>query len=478
MPKHRRMRNVHTVARLRWAVLVAVPVIATVTSLTYYVSRDFHRSSTDTHNVKSQSVGGSPSASPAGSALPTPATLAATTPSPTQVDLSWTTTQPRLPNVRFGVYRDGQQLGVTGQNSFDDSSVRPRMTYSYFVRAIDGAGRAGAGRSNVVTITTPAVATSAPPALSLQPPSSFPGPATTGYQNAPGYPGSLVNCDNYTIKAGSTYKYCDFPGGLTVTVPNVTFIGCRFASNNVQDNDVRVAADNTTFSYDTFAPSAASSPPVAYGKGYQYGIIETDAFHLEVDHANFWGFGDAMQISDPTGSSPANLLIVRDSWIHDPSADGGVYHVDGILSNDGGSGYLTFDHNTISAPGNTNGLAMQTSGGGSSGTPYEHLTITNNYFSGFGYTVNTGDDTGSQYIVFTGNVWGTDIQPVFGPLYGSAMYTTPGLHNTWSNNRIYVAPGTTWMNSGNNGLYWWPTDGNPDNASQIIGHRSDFVPPQ
>jgi hypothetical protein len=173
------------------------------------------------------------------------------------------------------------------------------------------------------------------------------------------------------------------------------------------------------------------------------------------------------------------MLVVQDSWIHDPSAAGSSnqYHVDGILSNDGGTGYMTFNHNTISAAGNTNGLALQTSGGGSSGTPYEHVTVTNNFFSGFGYMVNTGGDTDSQHVVFTGNVWGTDFEPTFGPLYGSDMYTTPGLNNVWRGNTIYVTPGTSWMSARNNGLYWWPTDASPSNPRQIVGHKSDYSGP-
>lgn len=368
----------------------------------------------------------------------------------------------------YFIYRDQPRATVDRHSAFS---------------AATGAARPTAGPTHV-PIPTPTGPTATSPAThqatSTQSPSTFPGATNTGYISAPGYAGQLADCGNYTIQAGATYKYCDFPDGLGVTVPNVTFIGCRFASNSVLDADVRVAANNITFSYDTFEPSAVTSPPVAFGKGYQYGILETDAFRLEVDHANIWGFGNAMQITDDTaGSGLPNLLIVTDSWIHDPSADGGgQYHVDGILSNDGGTGNLTIHHNTITGDGNTNGLAMQTAGGGSSGTPYEHLTITNNYFSGYGYMVNSGGDTNSQYIVFTGNVWGTDIQPVFGPLYGNAMYTTAGLHNIWSNNKVYVTPGTSWMAAGNNGLYWWPSDGNPDNPQQIIGHATDFPAPQ
>jgi hypothetical protein len=325
-------------------------------------------------------------------------------------------------------------------------------------------------------------ATTSPGTTSTNPttPGGFPSAANTGYQNAPGYPGQLTGCGT-NLRAGATYQYCDFPDGLDVNRPNVTFIGCRFASNSVLDADVQVDANNITFSYDTFEPSAVSAPPVPYGSGYQYGINQTGPFQMTVEASNFWGFGEAVQLTDPDGSSQSNPLVIKDSYIHDPSAQGpdgpNQYHVDGILSNNGGASYMTITHNTISAPADTNALALQTSGGGSSGTPYSHITVTDNYFSGFGYMVNTGDDTNSIDMVFTGNVWGTNFEPGWGPLYGNAMYTNPGLGGIWRDNTIDVVPGTSWMAPGNNGLFWWPTDANPSSPGQIIGHKSDYPGP-
>ena len=322
-------------------------------------------------------------------------------------------------------------------------------------------------------------ATTSPGTTTTNPttPGGFPSAANTGYQNAPGYPGQLTGCST-NLRAGATYQYCDFPDGLDVSRPNVTFIGCRFASNAVLDADVQVDANNITFSYDTFEPSAVSAPPVPYGSGYQYGINQTGPFQMTVEASNFWGFGEAVQLTDPDGSSQSSPLVIKDSYIHDPSAQGpdgpNQYHVDGILSNDGGASYMTITHNTISAPADTNALALQTSGGGSNGTPYSHITVTDNYFSGFGYMVNTGGDTNSIDMVFTGNVWGTNFEPGWGPLYGNAMYTNPGLGGIWRDNTIDVVPGTSWMAAGNNGLFWWPTDSNPSSPGQIVGHKSDY----
>lgn len=319
-----------------------------------------------------------------------------------------------------------------------------------------------------------------PGAASPGTPAGFPDAADTGYQNAPGYPGALTRCST-NIRAGATYRFCDFPDGIDVNRPDVTFIGCRFASNDVLGADVRVDAPNVTFSYDTFEPSAVSAPPVPYGRGYQYGIDQDGPFRMTIESSNFWGFGEAIQLTDPDGSTESSPLLIENSYIHDPSAQGpsgpGQYHVDGILSNDGGSSFMTIKHNTIIANADTNALALQTSGGGSDGTPYNHIVVTDNYFSGFGYMVNTGGNTDSTDMVFTGNVWGTDFEPGWGPLYGDAMYTTRGLGGVWHDNTIHVVPGTGWMAAGNNGLFWWPTDANPSNPAQIIGHRSDYRGP-
>jgi hypothetical protein len=57
------------------------------------------------------------------------------------------------------------------------------------------------------------------------------------------------------------------------------------------------------------------------------------------------------------------------------------------------------------------------------------------------------------------------------------MFTTPGLGGVWRGNKLHVRPGTTWMAAGNNGLFWWPGDGNPSDPGQIIGHSSDYPGP-
>jgi hypothetical protein len=255
---------------------------------------------------------------------------------------------------------------------------------------------------------------------------------------------------------------------------NVTFIGCRFAADASDIADVWDYGSSIVFDYDTFEPNTVpigSEPispeavPVPNNQGYQYAVLEEGPGALSVDHSDIWGFANGIQFGS---SSRAQPVSVSNSWIHNPRDPGSSDHTDGIQDYSGGASYMVFSHNTIVGDGNTNALALQ------GATPYNQVAITGNYFAGYGYMVNSGSDMQDTNMTFTGNVWGTDIEPTWGPLYGSAMYTTPGLGSVWSGNTIYVAPGTSWMAPGNNGLYWWPTDSNPSNPGQIIGHANDY----
>jgi hypothetical protein len=413
---------------------------------------------------------------------PTPTGLTADAVSPSKVSLSWRPDSKRADVVSYNIYRDGKEIGTSKTVSFHNIRIKPATAYSYRVSARNAAGRVSQ-LSKAVYVKTPAAIASSPPLPSApSSPSGFPDATNTGYENAPGYPGHLTECANIVIRSNSTYKYCDFPDGLYIgaagTHPtNIQFIGCRFASNAVDDANVADYGSGIVFSYDTFEPSTVSpdaeptSPyaiPIANGQGYQYGIDQRYSGALTVDHSDIWGFAEAIQFDY---SSQAQPVIVSNTWIHNARSDAGVDHTDGILENYGGLSYMVFSHNSIVGDGNTNALALQ------GGPGYSHVTITSNYFSGYGYMVNSGANSKSTYMVFTGNVWGTDFEPYWGPLYGDAMYTTPGLGGVWRDNTIYVQPGTIWMSKLNSGLYWWPTDGNPSNPEQIVGHKTDYPGP-
>ena len=192
------------------------------------------------------------SASPAPTpASPAPAGLRATKVSSTRVRLDWSPLAAGLA-VTYQVYRDGKAIGTSTRARFSDTTVKSATTYRYAVSVLTAAGQPGT-LSPALKVTTP----------KPSPWSQFPGAANTGYQHAPGYPGHLTDCSNLAVQSNSTYKYCDFTDGLTVGngVVNVTFIGCRFASNDVEDANVADYGDGIKFSYDTFEPSTVPAGP-------------------------------------------------------------------------------------------------------------------------------------------------------------------------------------------------------------------------
>jgi hypothetical protein len=428
----------------------------------------------------------------------------------TKVSLSWQEST-RKAGMRFRIDRNGRLIATTTKTSFTDSHAWAGRRNIYRVSATDGGG-AVSPPSAPVTVpssdptstptaqasptaqpspsaspqasptasatASPTASASASPSPSasassssgVASPAGVAGASNTGYAHAPGYSGSLGNCSGITIQSNTTYSDCSFPGGVSVgssgsPVSNVTFSGDDFIGNNPQGALVLLFGNNITFSYDTFQPDL-SAPPATSTANYEYGLEADGAYYthvgqLEVDHSNLWGFGNAIDVTGSTQSAPQ---VYADNYIHDAdtlSAQG--YHVDGIgdLNSGDTDSYVTITGNTIVSAGNTNGIAYQYG-------PYDHFTITDNYFSGFGYMIHIGP-SGPTDSVFENNVWGTDVEPDWGPMYGWDNST-----NTWSGNKIDVVPGTTWMASANNGLYWWPTDGNPSSPSQVVGHTTDY----
>jgi hypothetical protein len=285
-------------------------------------------------------------------------------------------------------------------------------------------------------------------------PSGWPDATNTGYKNAPDYPGSLTNCPT-NIQSNTTYRFCNFANGLYIGSSsnhptNVTFYGCRFASNARNDANVAIYGDNITFEYSTFEPSTVSAPPVTYNQGYQYGIDLRYNGRVTINYSDFWGWGNGIQFGFSTQAKP---FVVKNSWFHDARDDGGIDHTDAILSNSGGPSYVVIDHNTIASVGNTQGLALQTE---PNGLHYDNIMITNNYFSGFGYTIALGENIpGDTNMTFTGNTFGTDFKPVYGVLYDDDTWIS-SQGNVWRNNKWRVVPGSYYTPVSDDGKYWWP----------------------
>jgi len=167
-----------------------------------------------------------------------------------------------------------------------------------------------------------------------------------------------------------------------------------------------------------------------------------------------WGFGNAIVFYATTAQ-----MNVTNNWIHDAvNASPLGYHTDGPGYINGGAGpsNVLIQGNTIASLGNTQGIALQ---GATSG--YSNIQVTGNYLSGFGYTAELANgSTSLTNSAFTNNVYGTDIEPVWGPLYG----LNAGSNTTWACNKIAIASGTSWTDGGGwtptsaiNGEYWIPT---------------------
>jgi hypothetical protein len=382
------------------------------------------------------------------------------------VSLGWTpSTSAGIAN--YEVFRNGTRLVVLGASAtgYRDTAVVQGNTYSYQVRAVDINGVASdfSGSVSVKVTATPAPEPAPTPTPTPTPaptptptptpvPSEFPGPTNTGYKNAPGYPGSLKACSS-AIQSNTTYSFCDFGavdvGSKANPVSNVTFYGCRFKDVAVNEALVKVYGDNLTFDYSSFEPAVAA-PPTPFNKSYQYGISANGSYYtfaqkFTVTNSDFWGFGNAI---DTHGSTQDKPHVFRNNYIHDAADDGGgIYHTDGIGDESGsGSGsYIVLDHNTLVSNGNTNGIAFQEG-------KYDHVTITNNLISGWGYAVALWAP--APYTTFTGNTFSTQLKPVWGPLYPQSFWSSTG--SVWKNNKWLVPSGAAYGNASDNGKYWTP----------------------
>jgi chitodextrinase len=101
-------------------------------------------------------------------------TLSAGTRTVSSNALTWTNTGDDVGVTSYEVFRNGTQIGTTSgsANSYNDTGLASSTAYSYYVKAVDGAGLRT--QSNTVSMTT-----LAPPLLITN--------SSTGYQEAQGY---------------------------------------------------------------------------------------------------------------------------------------------------------------------------------------------------------------------------------------------------------------------------------------------------
>lgn len=296
-------------------------------------------------------------------------------------------------------------------------------------------------------------------ASSLWPDATNTGPEAAGYSSLATWGSSYLISTNSLVITGQRFVSI----GPQVTGNNVTFRGCEFQETFPDGFAMRLDGTNTTFEDCRWRPITNTTPPITRTQSYQQGIKMINGVGLTVKRCEFLGFGNAIEF-EPGSSTISNPILVQDSYFHDAADQAGsTYHHDGVLSS-AASQYITLDHNSIQSGGNTNAIAFQTPGGGAA---WNHLTITNNLLSGFGYTVNIGDDVASANVTFTGNVFSTLIEPGFGPFKNNwAAFTGT---NVWSGNKWSVPAGAAYGSGAWDGLYWWPTDGKTTG-----GHATDY----
>ncbi|MGZ8687305.1 MAG: CAP domain-containing protein [Gaiellaceae bacterium] len=170
-----------------------------VAGSTIYWSQEF--------GTTDDSGGGAPPPAGDGTAPSVPGLLTATSPSSSQVALTWGASTDNVGVTGYRVYRGGVQVATTATTTYTDGGLAASTPYSYTVRAYDGAGNLGAP-SNAATVTTQSASTPPPP-----PPPPPPTGGTTVYANsyalqsgstAGGFVSALRSQDGYTLNTASS----------------------------------------------------------------------------------------------------------------------------------------------------------------------------------------------------------------------------------------------------------------------------------
>lgn len=329
-------------------------------------------------------------------------------------------------------------------------------------------------------------------------PTGFPGQSTNpvGYTAYSGYTGTLTTGPGSFANNG-TYSLFEFDGGTSAvalgSTTGRTFNGCYFGSSSGSGSQSVVTGSGPiTFNFCTFGPSPSvvggtfppqppsgggystwptGTTPIAAASGYQYGPISNGSSvpsgGMTFNSCDIWACGNGCVFSHTNGSNP---VTYNNCWYHDARSGSTGDHEDGfgdVQSATTGDfvQFLTINSCTAASVGNTQALAMQTAGN----TLVDNLTITNNFWAGFGSTLQLGaiytSATVTNY-VFTGNVIGATPAAASSVWQGSsnALFGTSGSGNKWRTNTFaggtYTSIGTVaagrflWPNGSNNATDW------------------------
>ena len=140
-----------------------------------------------------------------------PGLLTATSPSSSQITLTWGTATDNVGVTGYRVYRGGVQVGTTASTTYTDSGLAASTTYGYTVRAYDAASNLGPA-SNTATATTQSGSAPPPP-----PPPPPPTGGTTIYASSVGLQSGSVG--------GGYVSYLRAQDGSTFDVAASSFGG-------------------------------------------------------------------------------------------------------------------------------------------------------------------------------------------------------------------------------------------------------------
>lgn len=224
-----------------------------------------------------------------------------------------------------------------------------------------------------------------------------------------------------------------------------------FRPDNLTDHTVECAG-NLGYQFAIAADGTSSSP------GTWNGFVDGA---LVVRNCHFWGFANATKLDGSTQADPWGFYdcVVESPRLNDQGWDD---HTDGIGSPSGGAMlYTTIDGCWIvGQSGDTNGLAFQNTYGGT----YDHMTVTNNVFAGWGNTIAILQGTyptigAPPFLTFEDNVLWCKHRPLLTPVYNSVVATGTG--TSWARNKAWVPSDAEWGDPDTqDGLFWLPTSSN------------------
>ncbi|WP_379151148.1 fibronectin type III domain-containing protein [Paenibacillus sp. sgz5001063] len=197
---------------------------------------------------------------PADTQAPTvPSGLSATASSISEVNLSWSASTDNVGVTGYDVYRDGTLIGTTASTTYNDMGLTPSTSYSYTVKAKDGAGNTSA-TSNAASATTltslDTQAPTAPSGLSATASSisevNLNWSASTDNVGVTGYD---VYRDGTLIGTTASTSYSDM--GLTPPTSYSYTVKAKDGAGNVSAAS-NAASATTLTSLDTQAPTAPS----------------------------------------------------------------------------------------------------------------------------------------------------------------------------------------------------------------------------